>query len=210
MEAGHLQVSGSAQYGLSSYDYLSDTGVGYNDGNADEQIAIWTNGNIRAAVFYADSDKRIKENFKICNAKKDLAILNQLEVTNYNYIDKLNDGAKLKKGLVAQQVDVVYPQAVLKTKDFIPNIFSFPSLVKNNNNTTEITLSKSHEFAKGDLVRIITEKGEETFEVLLLKNYLQHLENYSSTERKSKIFIPLITIRFLHFVFLRYRSYPKK
>jgi len=105
---------------------------------------------IKAKTFYADSDQRIKKNFRISNALQDLNTLSKLEVTDYKHIDEVVLGSDFKKGLIAQQVLKVFPEAITKTPGEIPNIYAFPESIQFNQGKATFHLSKPHELSIGD------------------------------------------------------------
>lgn len=130
--------------------------------------SIKTSNSIRAAEFHAVSDKRIKTNFALSNAKSDLDIIKQIQVTNYSHIDTLANGSAIKKGFIAQQVESVFPQAINQSSNFIPNIYSLSSQMVNDEAARQMTISvaDSHRLAVGDRVRLIVTNGQVELEVL--------------------------------------------
>ena len=55
---------------------------------------------------------------------RDLATLSGIEVTDYTYIDTVAKGAGRQKKVIAQQVEKVYPQAVTRNSDVVPDIYA--------------------------------------------------------------------------------------
>ena len=123
-----------------------------------------------AVEFHADSDQRIKKDFKLSNGEDDLSTLSKIEVTNYRHIDEVAHGTQLKKGLIAQQVAAVFPEAINTRSEFIPNIYAFPTSFSFQNNEVIIHLSKTHNLKIGDEIKIISEKGEEFLTVAKVLN----------------------------------------
>jgi hypothetical protein len=157
---GTLKVDGDDMQGFASYAYYAlkdgDTYTGYSTNDATYSIAA--EGRIRASEFNAISDKRVKTNLKSSNAKKDLKTLNQINVTDFKYIDEVAYHGKVKKGFIAQQVESVFPEAVNRSSNFIPSIYANADveLVKNK---AVISLSKSHSLKVGDKVKLIAPEG---------------------------------------------------
>jgi hypothetical protein len=114
-----------------------------------------------ASEFDAISDARIKNVTGPSDTAADLATLEKLKITDYRYIDVVGKGNQLKKGVIAQEVEKVYPDAVRTLSDFIPSVYAMADDVRYNEATHELTVSvpKVHGFAVGDVVRIITDAG---------------------------------------------------
>jgi hypothetical protein len=91
----------------------------------------------------------------------DLDNLKKLKITNFRYIDVIGKGNQTKKGVIAQEVEEIYPDAVRITSGFIPNVYVLAGEVHYNASTQELTVTvpKPHGFVVGDMVRIITDKG---------------------------------------------------
>ncbi len=88
----------------------------------------------------------------------DLATLKKLKITDYRYIDVVTKGNQPKKGVIAQDVDQIFPNAVRITSDYIPSIYAMADEAVYNNAThvPTVTVAKAHGFAIGDEVRVIT------------------------------------------------------
>ena len=116
--------------------------------------------------FVATSDQRIKNKIGLTNTQGDLNDLSKIEITNYKYIDEFNNGSKLHKKVIAQQLNSVYPLAVDTTKGIIPNVYEVAKHVSVKNNSTLITTNKAHDFKTGDEVKLIIENlGEKLVHV---------------------------------------------
>lgn len=146
-------------YGL----YSSGDGV-----ESDQQISIYASRPILAKEFYAFSDSRIKTDFNRSNIAADLATLKQIQVTDYRYKDPFQYGNEVKKGIIAQEVEAVFPQAVNKHTDYITDIFAMPKEVSLDEKTLKVSMEKAHGLANGDMLRLITptEVVETAVEVL--------------------------------------------
>ncbi|MBX3101175.1 MAG: tail fiber domain-containing protein, partial [Bacteroidetes bacterium] len=79
--------------------------------------------------FYASSDARIKRIVGVSNALEDLATLMRIEVTDYQFRDTLALGGTQVKGVIAQQVEAVYPAAVSRQTNMIPDIYTLSERV---------------------------------------------------------------------------------
>jgi hypothetical protein len=142
-----------------SLNYYNGDGFLGSDPTGSWPISLKAQNVILATDFFAFSDVRIKKDLKQSDASGDLAILKRLQVTDYKHIDAMNYGIKSKKGFIAQQVEGVFPEAVQKKSDFVPDIFSAPEKVATANNKVIITMAKPHQLANGNEVRIYTSTG---------------------------------------------------
>ncbi len=118
---------------------------------------FWANG----GGFVATSDKRIKNIKGTTDTKQDLATLNAIEITDYTYIDEIQNGSTPQKKVIAQQLQSVYPQAVNTNEGIIPNVFEVAAANQVMDQHTIITTSKAHDFSDGDQIRLIMEGGGE-------------------------------------------------
>ncbi|MEE8060040.1 MAG: hypothetical protein V3T17_19740 [Pseudomonadales bacterium] len=92
-----------------------------------------------------------------------------MAVTDYHYIDKLQYGDREKKGLIAQQVEEFFPQAVQQSTDFIPDIFTLSSATdyQADQSCLSVHLADAHDLQVGDKIRLIVdEQGEVDKEVI--------------------------------------------
>jgi hypothetical protein len=125
------------------------------------------------------SDRRIKNVEDISNAASDLETLKKLEVTDFNYKDKVEYGDMSKKGFIAQQVEGIFPEAITKRSDYIPNIYARAESAGYDAVTRLLTISlaKPHDLVKGDKVKLITAEGKKE---VIVKDVLS--ENSFSAE----------------------------
>ncbi|MCX8478496.1 MAG: tail fiber domain-containing protein, partial [Chitinophagales bacterium] len=143
-----LQIEGVGATGnYNNYGYLSGSGTGIISTQQSVQYSIWASGRVAASEFNAFSDARLKNNKGKSDGKKDMAILKNIEVTNYTKKDSISDPYKYKK-VIAQQVEQVYPQAVRKTKGFIPDVYKTAQAENGK-------ISVRNTFKKGNVVKLI-------------------------------------------------------
>lgn len=134
---------------------------GYPAGNMD--ITIKASHAVSAINFLAQSDNRIKNQIGITDGSKDLSLLKQLKITDYTYIDKLHMDNRVIKKVIAQQVEGVYPNAVYRTRNYIPNIYAVAREIKFDNGSLQFTLNKNHDLKVNDKVKWMNSKGEPIF-----------------------------------------------
>lgn len=174
---GFVRARGSRNISINDYLYLyahlTNSNARYYPGHYDptnEAYSIEADQGIKAPRFHQKSDRRIKKDFRLSDAENDLAMLSTIEVTDYRHIDEIRDGDAYRKGLVAQQVESVFPQAIKKGKEYIPSVYAFPLSISIDENGAQFNLSKAHDFEAGDKIKIFTAKGEEFFTVASIIN----------------------------------------
>jgi hypothetical protein len=110
--------------------------------------------------FIATSDARIKRQIGISDAQTDLATLQQIQVTDYHLVDSVLLGTLPQKKVIAQQVQSVYPQAVIDGQTgVIPNVYGLANKVLPQDATTELEMGRSHGLATGDVVQFYLADG---------------------------------------------------
>jgi hypothetical protein len=147
-----LVINGSAANTL-TYGWLNGSG---NTGSATAtaNYSIYATDRIAGIEFNAFSDERIKNIGGKTNNAADLQTLMNIEITDYTLKDVIAKGNKQYKKVIAQQVEKVYPQAVSKMTDVVPDIYK----------QTEIKDGVIHlgtALKPGDKVKLIFESGEE-------------------------------------------------
>jgi hypothetical protein len=128
---------------------------------------IWSNG----GAFIASSDARIKRQLDVSDAEADLATLRQVEIRDYGFIDTVQKGHEVVKGVIAQQVAQVYPQAITRLPDVVPNIYAHAESIVLDCETQELVLTLPTgtqlpaEVEQGVQLRLITPTSEELYAV---------------------------------------------
>jgi hypothetical protein len=156
-----VEIEGVAgSYAFGQRGYLNSSGAGSSSTTGtDTSASLWASGNIWAGAVLAFSDERIKRIEGRSNSAHDLATLLGIEVTDYTYIDTVAKGAGKQKKVIAQQVEKVYPQAVSRNTDVVPDIYQ-KAVVKDG------WVKLATNLKKGERVRLIGGKTEGIFEVL--------------------------------------------
>lgn len=155
-----LHVTTSVSANVGAYGYLNGSGA-TGTGTGTNNISVVGSGRIVAQEFDANSDARIKSVIGASDTASDLQTLERLKITDYRYVDVVEKGNQPKKGVIAQEVEEVYPDAVRTLSDFIPSVYVMADDVRYDGATHELTVTvpKAHGFGAGDIVRIITEAG---------------------------------------------------
>lgn len=121
------------------------------------------NGFMSTNGVITSSDVRIKDIIGKSSTIQDLATLRSIEITDYSLKDKVRFGNKQVKKVIAQQLESVYPQAVSRTADYIPNIYAKAQHVTIEGKFVTLTLAKAPELMVGDQVRLYTKNNEEVY-----------------------------------------------
>ena len=157
-----LDVENTTSTSVNNYGYLGISGVaGKVPGNSGTYpFSIYGAGRIVSGQeFDCVSDARIKEVVDRSDTRADLATVRKLQITDYRKVDKVQYGGRLEKGVIAQEVEKIVPEAVSSSTNFIPNIYALPKAIACTNQILMITLARPHGLVVGDLVRLITEDG---------------------------------------------------
>ncbi len=143
---------------------------GWNFFTASGNITSWSGGNhnfglevvssMVANGVYSNSDRRIKKDLHLSDKTSDLSTLQKLRVTDYRHIDEIAKGPAMTKGFIAQEVEEVFPEAIVTAHDFIPDVYALATGAHLSDGQITISLAKNHGFAVGDEVKLMLEKGE--------------------------------------------------
>lgn len=109
--------------------------------------------------FNAFSDERIKNVVGRSDGAADLRTLLSIEVTDYSYRDVFEKGEGAHKKLVAQRVEQVFPLAVTKVTDVVPDIFQPAPCAAG-------WVELATDLKRGERVRLISDGAVGVYEVL--------------------------------------------
>ncbi len=124
-----------------------------------EKASIYATNAVHALIFRAFSDERIKNILSRSDSEEDLRTLMEFAITNYTYKDTATHGSGISKKIIAQQLRKVYPQAVQKTTDVVPDIFKKAPAADG-----WVTLDT--DLKTGERVKLLAENTEGVYEVL--------------------------------------------
>ena len=122
---------------------MANDGVVAGDNNTFENTTIYTdggivcNGRVASIVFNSFSDMRIKKN--VVPFERDaIEIMNGLEIVSYDHIDakKKSIGA----GVIAQDVERVFPECITKNNEIVPNIYAMCDHSQNAEDSANIDI----------------------------------------------------------------------
>jgi hypothetical protein len=156
---GKVEINGSASNTL-RYGYLNSSGTTGLITNGTANYSLYASDRIAASEFNAFSDLRIKKILRGSNSREDLATLMQLKITDYKLIDSIAKGNTIYKKVIAQEVAEVYPNAVSKITDVIPNIYKIATIEKG------FIHLKNHNLQVGDKVKLIFGESQNLYKVL--------------------------------------------
>jgi len=161
--AAPLHVAGYAP--VAGYlEWVTKANSSYNPGHWwwTVPVSILSENVVRAGELHIISDARIKDIKKVSDGGADLATLMKIEVTDYVYKDVVARGNRPQKKVVAQQVEKIYPQAVSRSTDVVPDIFK-KATVKDG------WVELASDLKVGERVKLMSEKDQSVHEVLELR-----------------------------------------
>jgi hypothetical protein len=123
-------------------------------------VAAFEGGWVVSGVgFIIFSDQRIKSDITNVDIHSNLEIFRKIRPVNHRYIDKLEYGSVRKYGFIAQEVEQLLPDAVIKGTQIIPSIYKRATVVNNvlhfNNPIQDI-----QQFNIGTKLKCYDEKNE--------------------------------------------------
>jgi hypothetical protein len=127
---------------------------------------IYVTNDIYASSFHMTSDKHLKDNISLSSPKGDLSMLCKLKVCDFTYkCATSQDSPKYHKGLIAQDVETVFPQAVQEYDGIIPHGQCFADITCIDNKVY-IKFEQPHHasvFSTGDKIVLGTSKGTQNY-----------------------------------------------
>jgi sugar lactone lactonase YvrE len=166
---GTLSVSGSGFTGkFTTNSYIQSTdniNRLYCNTNGDTNFGIKNGGsfyfqnNVSGNVAYVNgtsgtfnvlSDQRIKKN--IVTTTDALDIINQINIVKYDYIHE--ERGSVKHGIIAQELQQVYPDAVGTIRNVIPSHLTVVDFDLEGSNTVLIKCSTAHDLIVNDTVKL--------------------------------------------------------
>ena len=171
---GKFEVNGSIDTVINNYSYLNNANstTSYVSSNTtDKAISIYASDRIVGKYVISMSDERIKDIKGLSDNKTDLDILTQIEITDYEFKDKVKEGDTKQKKVIAQQVAKVYPQAVNKQfTEVVPDIYQTATIDENGwvSFNGQLTMDNV-QLQIGEKVQIIFKNKKEVLEILETK-----------------------------------------
>lgn len=187
-------TSGTGPYGPYALLQAYDSGgpqyvINPVDGSL-QLVSIYAEGYIVAGrAIVAASDARIKNIISQSNNEEDLATINKIMITNYTMKDKVKNGNKPFKKVIAQEVEKVYPQVVNKTSNYIPNVYQSPSKIEKLTDGYLLTFNTPHNISKeAKKLQVIQIEGNMRYDIVSLPSPTQVIINAKDI-KENKIFV---------------------
>jgi hypothetical protein len=118
-------------------------------------VSIYATGDVWSGYsFISSSDERIKNIQGRSDSAADLQTLLGIEITDYIFKDVIGKGNDAYKKVIGQQVEKVFPQAVSRHTDVVPDIYRQASI-------QDGWVALATDLKRGERVKLLTEKGEE-------------------------------------------------
>ena len=136
--------------------------------NSFGHVSILAHGDVIAWGYHDHSDARIKKDIRSIQLHDNLSLINKLRVVDYRYKDSIEHGNITKRGFIAQEVETVFPQAIKRISDFIPDIFMLSEKVVVKGTQLIVTLKNRHNLSTGDTVRLIPESSVKELPVTVI------------------------------------------
>jgi hypothetical protein len=141
--------------------WLDYDGVETSSGGGSEPTSIFASDSIWAGnQVIASSDERIKNIAGRSDAARDLRTLLGIEVTDYRLKDVIAKGNAPQKKVIAQQVEKVFPQAVSKHTDVVPDLYQTAPI-------QDGWVKLATDLKVGDRVKLIDAKNTESIQKVL-------------------------------------------
>ncbi|QKG53001.1 tail fiber domain-containing protein [Hymenobacter sp. BRD67] len=122
---------------------------------------VWVSGYIVAGTLNTTSDRRIKRVIGLSDRAADLALLQRLRITDYTYIDQVNNPPGIIKKVIAQEVEELLPTAVSRSTQALPNVYEKATKLSYADGQLTVTMARPHELpASGGRMRFYTPTNE--------------------------------------------------
>jgi hypothetical protein len=155
-----MRISGTRPIYISGIHILSSMSAGtVGQGEGTYYPALTLDGDIVTDGLRLRSDRRIKKDMKPSDAGEDIATLMGLQVTDYRMKDSLATGNICKKGFIAQEVEAIFPRAVSREADFIPDIYAAPEKITAKGGQLIFELQQAHQLSEKDELMLYTDNG---------------------------------------------------
>ncbi len=162
-DAGNARLSvwgGPGRHGITG-SYVNEQIVGNRVTHGTHTISIYANATIwTGSSLLASSDKRIKDIEGKSDGSKDLQTLLGIDITDYRYKDQVIHGDTPQKKVIAQELETVFPQAVSRQTNVIPDIYEKATIREDG------WIELATDLKKGERVRLIATENDEILEVL--------------------------------------------
>jgi len=122
-------------------------------------FSIVSDKGVLAHNFDVKSDERIKNIVAPSDSAADLATMLAIRITDYTFKDVIGSGSVSEKKVIAQQLETIFPQAVTRSTNSVPDIYKRAL-------TEDGWVKLATDLKPGERVRLVGLKGEGTHVVL--------------------------------------------
>ena len=180
---GKLSVWGGPTHGgiYGAYVNRDTHGGPVNHGN--HMISIFGEGSFWVGnALLVSSDKRIKDIEGKSDGSKDLQTLLGIDITDYRYKDQVIQGDNPQKKVIAQELEIVFPQAVSRQANVIPDIYEKATIREDG------WIELATDLKKGERVRLIVPEGGKILEVLEVEK-MRFRTEFTPAEGEESLFV---------------------
>lgn len=168
-----LDVNGSNAYNLAGGAWFSATHAGgslASYSTSSQALSIWASNRIAATHFLAYSDRRIKKDIQTVSGIESIDFINKINIVDYKYKDVVDKGDQNQKGVIAQEVEAIAPEAITTMKGVIPNVYlvSTKAIENTTAKTLTVTVEKTTDFKVGDNVKLLSFDQDKMYEVVAI------------------------------------------
>lgn len=134
-------------------------------------ISCSNNYYVQAGEFHATSSEKIKTRLTTEPLAEAVEKLRQLPLTKYKYKDEVKNNNGEIYGLIAEDVQQVFPEYVKHNESIVPNIYQVADCSNLDNGLAKLTFDKPLDFGdrRLDELLVIHEKDDDTTENIILK-----------------------------------------
>lgn len=157
-----LDVVGTTLLPSESY-YIFAESTAITSGSNFPAVSIRSTGTIQAPNYIAVSDRRIKNIIGPSDGSRDLAALMGIQITDYTFKDTVAKGNRPQKKVIAQQVEQVYPQAVSRSTDVVPDIYQKATV-------QDGWVQLATDLKVGERVKLVVEQEQGIHEILEVRD----------------------------------------
>jgi hypothetical protein len=182
-------------YGGLNYNYNGQLGYLHNDGGVGkwsttaglDNVSILASGRIVGWEVNVYSDQRIKKDFVLDDSYESLRKVNRILVKDFLYRDEIQHGSASQKGVIAQELETIMPEAVTMHTDFVPDVYALPRTASISNNVLTLTMRNPHGLVSGETVRLITASGTREVKVVATSDTAFSVNEWNETS--TEIFV---------------------
>ena len=177
-----LSVWGGPVHGIVG-SYINGSTVGGRTAHGAHTMSLFTEHSIWCNnTVIASSDRRIKDIEGKSDGSKDLQALLGIDITDYRYKDQINHGDTPQKKVIAQQLETIFPQAVSRQTNVIPDIYEKATILEDG------WIELATDLKKGERVRLIATEGGKILEVLEVEK-MRFRTEFTPAEGEESLFV---------------------